>query len=211
MLRNFAKPGSLVAVVSDSYNIYNAVQNIWGKELKEEVINSGATVIIRPDSGNPEVVVMKTLWALNEAYGSTVNSKGYKVLNNVRVIQGDGIGLEVIRNICYALMNEKFSLDNIAFGMGGGLLQKCNRDTLKFAMKLSAVKVDGEWKDVYKKPVGDISKASIPGKFKVVVGGDGYEVAKPDDPRPDAMDVVYETGIVKRFQYMEDIRKLAAV
>jgi len=57
MLKAYGREGSLLAVVSDSYDIYNACENIWGKELKQEVINSGATVVVRPDSGHrPEVV-----------------------------------------------------------------------------------------------------------------------------------------------------------
>jgi nicotinamide phosphoribosyltransferase len=34
LLRNFAKPGSLLAVVSDSWNIYNAVEHLWGEQLR---------------------------------------------------------------------------------------------------------------------------------------------------------------------------------
>jgi len=45
---------------------------------------------------------------------------------------------------------EGFSADNIAFGMGGGLLQQPNRDDFRFAIKASAICVDGEWRDVYK-------------------------------------------------------------
>nr|WP_315981873.1 hypothetical protein [Aliamphritea spongicola] len=52
------------------------------------------------------------------------------------------------------------SADNIAFGMGGELLQKVNRDTLNFAMKTSAVNIAGQWRDVYKDPVTDSGKRS---------------------------------------------------
>ncbi|MEO1133186.1 MAG: nicotinamide phosphoribosyltransferase domain-containing protein, partial [Cyanobacteria bacterium J06639_1] len=38
MLTQFAKPGSLVAVVSDSYDIWNAVDQLWGSRLRQEVI-----------------------------------------------------------------------------------------------------------------------------------------------------------------------------
>ena len=54
MLTQFAKPGALVAVVSDSYDIYNATSSkLWGEDLKQEVIDSGATIVVRPDSGDP--------------------------------------------------------------------------------------------------------------------------------------------------------------
>ena len=49
MIKQFAGEGKIFAVVSDSYDIYNAVSNIWGITLKEEVKKSGATLVIRPD------------------------------------------------------------------------------------------------------------------------------------------------------------------
>ena len=96
-----------------------------------------------------------------------MNDKGYKVLNNVRIIQGDGIdGADEIDSILYNLCEiGGFSADNLAFGMGGGSLQQVNRDTLKFAMKLSAVKVDGEWRDAFKCPADAPWKASKGGRF----------------------------------------------
>jgi nicotinamide phosphoribosyltransferase len=52
MVEQFAKPGAVLAVVSDAYDIWNAVDHLWGEELREQVITSGATVVIRPDSGS---------------------------------------------------------------------------------------------------------------------------------------------------------------
>lgn len=118
MLQQFAKPGSLVAVVSDSYNIYNACNNLWGEQLKQEIIDSGATVVIRPDSGDPASVVKEVVRILDSKFGSTVNSKGYKVLNNVRVIQGDGINEDSIKDILDGILSEGYSATNVAFGMG---------------------------------------------------------------------------------------------
>ena len=51
-----------------------------------------------------------------------------------------------------------------AFGMGGGLLQRVNRDTMSFATKLShIVYQDGNTADLMKAPKSDPSKASLPG------------------------------------------------
>ncbi len=168
MLRNFAKPNALVAVVSDSWNIYNAVEKIWGEQLKQEVIDSGATVVIRPDSGEPIEVVSKITHILADKFGTTTNSKGYKVLKNVRVIQGDGVNEQSIHQILQRLKNEGFSASNIAFGIGGSLLQKINRDTLRFAYKCSAIVVDGELRDVYKQPITDSGKNSKRGRLDLI-------------------------------------------
>jgi nicotinamide phosphoribosyltransferase len=165
MLKQFAKPGSIVAVVSDSYDIYNAVENLWGTQLRDMVVSSGATVVIRPDSGDPVAVNQKLVQLLGEKFGYTVNSKGFKVLNNVRLIQGDGVNELTIRSILGAFMAMGWSADNIAFGMGGALLQAVDRDTQKFAMKCSAIMVNGEWIDVVKDPITDPGKRSKAGRI----------------------------------------------
>jgi len=165
MLDQYAKPGSILAVVSDSYDIFKACDKIWGQRLKQRVIDSGATVVIRPDSGDPVMTTLRVIQILDERFGHTVNDKGFKVLNNVRIIQGDGVNPLSINSILMNYRAHGYSADNIAFGMGGALLQHMNRDTLQFAMKASAIMVNGEWRDVSKNPVGQPEKASKGGRF----------------------------------------------
>ena len=169
MLQQFGQAGKLLAVVSDSYDIYHAVSEIWGKQLRAQVESSGATVVIRPDSGVPEDIVPDVLQRLYAEFGGRVNSKGYKVLNDcVRVIQGDGVDVDSIGVILQRIQQAGFSTENVAFGMGGGLLQKVNRDTLRFAMKASAMQINGAWRDVYKQPVTDSGKHSKRGRLAVI-------------------------------------------
>jgi nicotinamide phosphoribosyltransferase len=168
MLEAYARPGGLVAVVSDSYDIYNACEHIWGEQLKQKVIDSGATVVIRPDSGDPPTVVRKVLQILGKKFGTTTNKKGFKVLNTVRVIQGDGVNLDSIGEILRVVRDDKFSTENLAFGMGGALLQQHNRDTQRFAMKCSSVTVAGREVDVYKQPVTDTVKNSKRGRLDLI-------------------------------------------
>lgn len=172
MLNKHAKPGGLVACVSDSYDIYEACK-LWGTKLKDDVIKSGATVVVRPDSGEPSEVVSKCAWILDSYFGHTVNDKGFRVLNNVRIIQGDGIDHASIRSILYVLTMNGYSADNIAFGQGGALLQQVNRDTMKFAMKCSAAKINGEWIDVFKDPITDQGKQSKKGMLALIKPEDG--------------------------------------
>ena len=174
MVKQFAKPGSIVAVVSDSYDIFNAASKLWGEALKQSVIDSGATVVIRPDSGDPVEVNRRLVEILGEKFGYTVNAKGFKVLNNVRLIQGDGVNELAIRSILGAFMAMGWSADNIAFGMGGALLQAVDRDTQKFAMKCSAALVNGEWVDVQKDPVTDSGKKSKAGRVTLWKSGGGF-------------------------------------
>ena len=181
MLKQFAKPGAIVAIVSDSYDIYNAVDKLWGEELRQQVIDSGATVVIRPDSGDPDVVCRQLVQKLDDKFGSTVNSKGFKVLNNVRLIQGDGVNENTIRTILGSFQAYGYSADNIAFGMGGALLQQVDRDTQRFAMKCSSALINGEWVDVQKDPVTDSGKKSKAGRVTLWKSG-GEWISAVDRP-----------------------------
>lgn len=159
--------GGLYSCVSDSYDIYAAVDK-W-RSLRDEIVSKGGTLVIRPDSGNPVAVVSGVIDALMQKFGYTVNSKGYKVLPPyLRVIQGDGIEEKSIRDILQELAFRKISASNIAFGMGGALLQHLDRDTLRFAMKCSAIYVNGEWQDVYKSPITDPEKKSKKGRLALI-------------------------------------------
>ena len=196
MLAQFARPGTILAVVSDSYDIYNAASKLWGEELRQQVIDSGATVVIRPDSGDPVEVNRKLVEILGEKFGYTKNAKGFKVLNNVRLIQGDGINELTVRTILGAFMAMGWSADNIAFGMGGALLQIVDRDTQRFAMKCSAMSRDvwvedgdlgsgwkTEWVDVVKDPVTDPGKKSKAGRVTLWTNGTGEYVSSVDEPK----------------------------
>ena len=182
MLTQFAKPGAILAVVSDSYDIFNAASKLWGEELKQKVIDSGATVVIRPDSGDPEAVCCKLIQILDKKFGHTVNAKGFKVLNNVRIIQGDGVNESTIRMILGHFCVLGYSADNIAFGMGGALLQQLDRDTQKFAMKCSSMQMNGEWIDVQKDPITDPGKKSKAGRVTLWESG-GEFISAVDQPK----------------------------
>lgn len=174
MLKQFGGAGKIVAVVSDSYDLWNAIDNLWGGELRDEVLQNGGKLVIRPDSGDPVKVVREALERLAVRFGTRINSKGYKVLpDSVRLIQGDGINPVSLQKIIDAVIEAGFSIDNLAFGMGGGLLQQVDRDTLGWAMKASAARVDGAWRDVYKDPITSRAKRSKRGRLAVVQDASG--------------------------------------
>lgn len=171
MLDNYGGKGKIMACVSDSYDIFNAVENIWCGVLLEKVKNSGATVVIRPDSGDPEAVILRCLDILGEQLKDEIiiNDKGYRMLPDYfRLIQGDGVNPETIKSILSAMRHHGWAADNIAFGMGSALLQKVHRDSFKFAMKCSALKRDNKWIDVYKDPITDRGKTSKKGRLALI-------------------------------------------
>jgi nicotinamide phosphoribosyltransferase len=181
MLQQFGKPGAILAVVSDSYDLRHAVESLWGNELRQQVIDSGAVVVVRPDSGDPVTVALETVRGLEKAFGSVTNAKGYRVLKHVRVIQGDGITAGSIRAMLATLKAHGYSADNLAFGQGGALLQTVNRDDQRFAMKCSAVKVNGAWLDVFKDPAGDAGKRSKAGRLTLLERAGEYRTVQRDE------------------------------
>ena len=193
MIHKFAMPGTVFSIVSDSYDIYNACEQLYGTELKHEIQRSGATLVVRPDSGDPVTVVSKVVEILAEKFGTTTNTKGYKVLNHVRVLQGDGIDAETIEIILWRLHVMGYSADNIFFGMGGQNLQKVDRDTQKFAMKCSAIKIDGIWQNVQKDPVTDTGKRSKPGRV-TLYKTDGKYHSGVEDWMQSQLTIVFENG-----------------
>ena len=188
MVAQFGKRGAVYAVVSDSYDLYNAVDHLWGEQLRQRVIDSGATLVVRPDSGDPVTVVAKTMALLAERFGSETNGKGYRVLKNVRIIQGDGVNPTSIGAILDRIIADGFSASNIAFGMGGALLQRLDRDTLGFAYKTSAVDVGGTWRDVFKDPATDSAKRSKRGLLGLVAAGAGHATVPVDGERFEPLD-----------------------
>lgn len=210
MIDQFSKPGSIYAVVSDSYDIFNATEQLWGNELRDKVVSSGGTLVIRPDSGDPVVVLPRLFLAIQQSFGTTKNDKGYKVLNNVRFLWGDGIDLMSIQSILRTLVDVMgFSADNIAFGTGGNLLQKMDRDTFKFAMKASAAKINGQWVPVLKEPITDSGKKSKSGKFSISYNFDVMSYLSDDvryAPQDDMLRLRFFNGVNFNLTDFEEIR-----
>jgi len=172
----------LFATVMDSYD-YDRALNVIVPQCKEAKEKKGGFWVMRPDSGDPVTVIVQAMKAGEKTFGVTKNSKGFKVLNGCSAIQGDGINKDTIKAILNAVHQEGFSAQNVAFGMGGGLLQKVNRDTMGFAVKLNFVEyADGAKRDVMKMPKSDPNKISLPGILRVRRGKDGQELIFPRDP-----------------------------
>jgi nicotinamide phosphoribosyltransferase len=224
MIKQFGKPGAVFAVVSDSYDIYNACK-LWGTVLKDDVIASGATLVIRPDSGDPIEVLPKMMSILEHYYGAPKNAKGYKVLNNVRVLWGDGINAQSLETILRHMVDYcGYSADNFAFGMGGGLLQQLDRDTQQFAMKCSSVGIrvpDGrglssiEYRDVFKDPITDSGKASKKGRVTLWDNGAGEYQTSVKQPMnwsdkgfswQESMETYLENGVIGFTQTFDQVR-----
>jgi len=213
MLNAFAKPGKIVSIVVDGYDVYREVQQIC--EMKDAIIASGARVVLRPDSGDALEIIPRLLKLLEIGFGSTVNTKGYKVINNVGLLQGDGIDYKSMVEIMEVVTLHGYSLSNIVFGSGGGLLQKVNRDTYKFAQKASAILVDEKWVPVFKDPVTDPGKKSKAGRLTLLrskMTGEymtGNMDLPIDDEWEDVMVTLYDHGEMFNLTTLDEVRARA--
>ncbi|MEO6633005.1 MAG: nicotinate phosphoribosyltransferase, partial [Mucilaginibacter sp.] len=150
-------------------------------------------------------------------FGYTVNAKGYKVLPpQLRVIQGDGVNYDSIKEIYAALKQVGISAENLVLGMGGALLQKVDRDTQRFALKCSSAVINGREVNVEKSPVemdanGDLTssfKKSKSGRLKLIkINGDFKTVTEAgNDTFADELHTVFENGEMVKQLTFEEVR-----
>jgi nicotinamide phosphoribosyltransferase len=208
-------PEGVVACVSDSYDIYNAVRNLWGGALREKVMQRNGTLVIRPDSGEAVTVLEELFKIVSDRFGYEVNKKGWKTtVPCVRFIQGDGVNFYTIQNITAQLTRKGWSQDIWSYGMGGALLQQVNRDTLKFALKCSAIDRNGTWHNVYKNPKTDPSKASKGGRFNLIQNGKEFATVEVVNGGPavagNALETILEDGKLLRNQTLAEVRSIAS-
>lgn len=210
-----------VSVVIDTYDQDAAIRQWLTPEseggLLDHLRQSTMRLVLRPDSGDPIINVIHCLDLIGSLVGWTVNDKGYRVLPDfVRLIQGDGINEDSLRRILQRAVYHKWSVDNLVFGSGGGLLvHEAERDTHRFAMKTSYVQIAGMPREVRKEVATDPSKASKAGRFAVVLGNDLQKLTtinERDLPSGERnwLEVVYHNGRLENFQRWPDVRLLAA-
>jgi nicotinamide phosphoribosyltransferase len=210
-------PTGLVACVSDSFDIIRACRDYWGTALRDKILSRDGRLVIRPDSGDPVQTLKQIFHILWDKFGGTTNDKGFKVLDpHVRVIQGDGVNFESISDICDMMIEEGFSIENIAFGMGGALLQKVDRDTQKFAFKCSSITINGEEAEVRKNPIEINEKGERVQSFKKSKAGrlklvNGQTVEHSHDEDGDELVEVFLNGKVMKEWTFEEVRERAQV
>ena len=211
-LRN--NPTGIIACVSDSYDLMRAVNEYWGDALRDDILARDGVLVVRPDSGDPLKIVPDVIEALMDKFGYAETATGYRILpDKVRVIQGDGVNKDSIIEIMDVLTERGLAIGNIAFGMGAGLLQKLDRDCFGYAMKASAVCVDGVWRDVFKDPItAKGRKTSKKGKQGAMRDDTGAFVAMRADDIPDGADLlqpVFKDGEITRLLTFDEVRKTA--
>jgi len=221
------KGTGIIACVMDSYNIYDAVDYVTSGEFKRKVESDDYPIfVIRPDSGDPEIVLKDIISILHDNVACT-EIDGLVTFDKYRVIWGDGVTPEVIRTMDQIAKSLGISPDMVNFGSGGDLMQNINRDTLGFAVKCSSITMDegspidfdndfAEWephyvrRDVYKDPLHG-SKKSKKGELMLYQNRTTGEyetglVGESSMGRPEVLDLVFENGQLIRDDSWDDIK-----
>jgi nicotinamide phosphoribosyltransferase len=146
-------PNGFVSIVSDGYDFWDVIGRVL-PALKDKIMARsggpvGDRVVIRPDSGDPVLIVcgdpkaepdslefkgaVEALW---DIFGGTVSEQGYKVLDpHIGLIYGDAISIGRCREICDRLAAKGFASTNCVYGIGSYTYQYNTRDTFGFALK----------------------------------------------------------------------------
>ncbi len=219
-------PKGIVSVVSDTYNLWNVLCNFVPK-LKERILAREGKLVFRPDSGDPEKILCgdpeakngSPAWfgvirLLDMEFGSTKNSKGFKVLNpKVGVIYGDGIYFKRFQSILYTMKEMGYASSNLVVGIGGLLLQQHSRDEQGFAIKATYSEVNGVAQELMKDPITDPGKKSHMGLLQLSKNSAGEYVTKDhctwEEEKNSLLTTVFIDGKLVKETTFDVIRKNA--
>lgn len=211
-----AEPGSIISIVIDGYDVYREAELLC-TELRDEIIATNAKIVFRPDSGDMLEVIPRLLRLQEVAFGYNMTDKGYKQIKHVGIIQGDGVDHDAVIAVMNLITSLGYSADCVIFGSGGALLQKVNRDTLKFAQKACSIYINGDWLGIAKDPVTDSGKKSKEGVLTLArLKMTGELVAARLDRGPlhsdydDVMQLLYHTGRLYNEVTLAEVRARVA-
>jgi nicotinamide phosphoribosyltransferase len=182
-------------------------------------------LVIRPDSGDPELIVCGDPSAtegspahkgvvniLAEIFGTSSDADGFKTLDpHIGVVYGDGITYDRADAITANLISQGYTSTTTTLGFGSFTYQMQTRDTFKMAVKATWVRVNGEGRDIFKDPITDDgSKKSATGRLAVrsMMNGTPYlvEHATQDQEDMQLLRTVFEDGVFSNQQSFDDVR-----
>lgn len=219
-------PTGIVSVVLDGYDFFREItQTITDSAIKERILSREGKFVVRPDSGDPLKILCGdpdaevdspeykgTFRILEENFGATVNSKGFKELNpKIGVIYGDAMHYDRYSAVLAKMKDMEFANTNLVIGVGGLLLQQHNRDDLGFAFKATYAEINGEIKELFKDPKTDSGKRSHKGMLMLYQNEDTgkYETAdqvtKEDEERG-ILETVFLNGVITKEYTLDEIR-----
>lgn len=177
-------PSGIVSIVSDTWDLWKVLTDFIPR-LKDKILARDGKMVIRPDSGDPVLIVCGepsvhmpelsqifepkppvilttpkekgVLRLLAEVLGVTEREGMLPMINKGGCIYGDAINFDRAERILSRCVRElKLSPYNQVFGIGSYTYEYVTRDTYGQAMKATAVRIaDGTIISIFKKPITD--------------------------------------------------------
>jgi nicotinamide phosphoribosyltransferase len=236
-------PSGIISVVSDSFDLWKVCTEYVNRLYEQIMARDGKVVIRPDSGDPVDIICGTTIWENKEqyeqdlidapytwarsptsqekgvvellwnAFGGTVNEKGYKVLDpHIGVIYGDSITLERAEQICSRLAAKGFASTNVVLGIGSYTYNYNTRDTLGIAVKSTYCEVDGVPREIFKDPVTDdgvkksargllmVDKNKETGEFELI------DRVSPELESTGLLTTVFEDGNIVRECSLKEIR-----
>ena len=145
---------------------------------------------IKYEEVEPSLELLGMVWWLDQKFGHTINSKGYKVLNpHVKAIYGDSMTPSRVREAYERTTAQGYAINNVVFGVGSFSFMGIEtidedgnvsygpytRDTFGYAIKATyGEDADGNPVMIYKQPKALAWKKSPKGCIIVAPDGQSY-------------------------------------
>lgn len=152
-----------------------------------------------------------TYYMLGKIFGWNTTVKDYLYPSDkIGMIYGDAITLERQTQIYDRLERAGMAACNLTLARGSFEYQFKSRDSLGFAIKCTAVKVNGELREIFKKPkTDDGTKNSLKGLISVHKGENGIyatDQCTKEEENTGLLQTVFENGILKKNFTLQEIR-----
>lgn len=199
-------PKGILSIVSDTWDLWRVITEHVPR-LKEVILAREGKIVIRPDSGEPNLILCGNPAATGPArkgvlqlLAEFMGTDGKGHINKMGAIYGDKITVQEADTILGRTVQElKLSPFNCVLGVGSYTYEYVTRDTYGFAVKATAVKKDGKILDIFKKPITDDgTKNSLKGIPCVFLDDEGEYFVR-DGQQPETLNAcafrkVYSDG-----------------
>lgn len=155
-------------------------------------------------------------YMLGKTFGWNTTESGFRYPSTkVGLLYGDSITLERQKQIYLRLEGASMAACNLVLGVGSFTYQFKSRDSLGFAMKATAVRVNGELRPIFKQPkTDDGTKNSLKGLIRVekndkICGPSyiAYDMQSEEEEKQGCLETVFKDGELLKDYTLTEIRK----
>jgi nicotinamide phosphoribosyltransferase len=150
-------------------------------------------------------------YMLGNIFGWNTTKNGYLYPSEkIGLLYGDSITLERQKQIYLRLEGANMAACNLVLGVGSYTFQYKSRDSLGFAVKATAVRINGRLQEIFKQPkTDDGTKNSLRGLIKVIQADKTYiavDRVSEEDEKTGCLETVFKDGVLLKDYSLQEIR-----